>query len=138
MDMHNTAFRQDLYRYQTEVNDTCLTSNKIIESIQACIADFYAKMSASEIIKPNSMRLHYLGNRVIVSAEVYLSELPIKGKILCRLEQSELEKPILLKTTFDFDTIGNINATLGPCECAHMLMQQLFAELKEMKCVIRE
>ena len=138
MDMHNTAFRQDLYRYQTTVGETCATACNIVGRIHEIVADFYEKLASSDIPSPNVMRLQFLGNTILISAEVILSEPPIMGKILCRLEQPDGDKPILLKTSYDFDTLGNINGTLGASECTHELMQRLFAELKDMKCVVRQ
>ena len=138
MDMNCTAFRQALDRYHITVGEACATACNIITRIHEYVDDFYGRLTTSDIPSPNVMRLHFLGNTIHISAEVILSEPPIMGKLQFRLEQPDGDKPILLNTSYDFDTLGNINGTLGESECTHELMQSLFAELKNMKCVVRQ
>lgn len=133
-----TAFRQDLHRYQRTVDEVLSVAHKTIDRIHEIIADFYEKLATSNVQSPNIICLQLLGNRIFISAEVILSDPPVSGKILCRLEHPDGEKPILLKTSFDFDALGNINKTLGASQCAHELMQRLFAELKGLKCIVRQ
>ena len=132
-----TVFRQGLFRYNQNLSDTCATAKRIIETIHENAADWYEQMLTSEIVSDRTMRLRFLGNAILVTAEVVVSEPPLGGNIVCKLETDDPVKPVILDTAFTFDSIGNINETLSASACAHKLVELLYAELKAKRCIYR-
>ena len=132
-----TEFRQGLFRYNQNLVDTCATAKRIIETIHENAADWYDRMLTSEIVSDRTLRLGFLGNKILVTAEVLVSEPPLGGNIVCRLETADADKPVILDTAFTFDSIGNINETLSASACAHKLIELLYAEVKGKRFIYR-
>ena len=132
-----TVLGQGLFRYNQDLIDTCATAKRIIETIHDNAVNWFERMLTSEIVSDRTLRLGFLGNSILVTAEVIVSEPPLGGNIVCRLETADPDKPVILDTTFTFDSIGNINETLSSGACAHKLIELLYTELKAKRCIYR-
>jgi hypothetical protein len=137
MDTWIIKFRESLFVENKSIDEIRGTANTIITRMTEEINHLYSDWIPVKAVNDFQLKLNYYGNEIFVKAEIPLSTGQLSGNINCYLNEGK-EELTVLKTTFSFDLIGNIDGQYTAYQCANVLIKQLHDELCEKQILIKK